>query len=231
MMKLINHYQSWLSTTAESFYSAVATFISIFILMLVMHYLSIWASIPLLALAPMGATAYLLFVVPHSPMSQPWPAIAGHALSATIGVACALYVENLPLAAALAVALSVYSMHLFRCIHPPGAATAMIAVLGGAEVHVLGWQFSFEVVTINVVIMVLMSIAINNLIPGRRYPLFHTHHPHHTEFIKTTHTPYAELKEENFVWALTQMDGIIDVSAEDLVDLYEFAVEHARGEK
>ena len=231
MMNLITRCQSLLAHTTETVYSAVAAFIAVFVLMLAMHYFSIWASLPLLALAPMGATAYLLFVVPHSPMSQPWPALAGHVLCATIGVACALYIKNPPLAAALAVALSVYSMHILRCMHPPGVATAMIAVLGGTEVHILGWQFSFEVVSINIVVMVLMSIALNNLIPGRRYPLFHTHHPHHSSFIKANHTPYAELKEEDFTWALTQMDGVIDVSSEDLVDLYEFAVEHARGEK
>ena len=72
---------------------------------------------------------------------------------------------------------------------------------------------------------------INNLIPGRRYPLLHSHHPHHAEFTRIDHTPYAALKEQDFKWALGQIDGFIDVSAEDLVDLYEFAVEHAQSRK
>lgn len=104
----------------------------------------------------------------------------------------------------------------------------MIAVLGGPEIHAMGWQFCYEVVVINAGTMVLLSIVINNFIPGRHYPLAHSHHPHHTDFAQSDHKPYPELKEEDYQWALKQIDGVIDVSTEDLVDLYEFAAEHAK---
>jgi len=228
---LLASYNSSHTPIREKLISSLASFVAILILVVVMHYFSVGVSFSLQVLASMGASAFLLFVVPHSPMAQPWPVIGGHLLSATIGVACARWTPGLALATATAVAISIFTMHWMHCLHPPSAATAMIAVLGGPEVHIIGWQFCYEVVAINVGIMVLLSIVINNLIPGRRYPLLHSHHPHHAHFTKIDHAPYAELKDEDFKWALGQMDGVIDVSAEDLVDLYEFAVEHAQSRK
>lgn len=71
-------------------------------------------------------------------------------------------------------------------------------------------------------------MGLNALIPGRRYPLLHTHHPHHAQFKKPHYTGYAELADEDLKWALKQMESAIDVTREDLLDIYEFAVEHAQ---
>jgi len=79
-----------------------------------------------LIVASMGATAVLLFAVPHGPLSQPWPVIGGHLVSAVIGVSCAKLVPDTLLAAALAVALAIGAMHYLRCIHPPGGASALL---------------------------------------------------------------------------------------------------------
>jgi CBS-domain-containing membrane protein len=215
----------------ESIYSSFASFIAVLILLVVVHYASFGGAFSLLVLASMGASAFLLFAVPHSPMSQPWPVVGGHFLSSVIGVACAQWIDSPALATATAVAISIFAMHWLQCLHPPSAATAMIAVLGGPEIHAIGWQFCYEVVVINAGTMVLLAIMFNNLIPGRRYPLLHSHHPHHAQFTDSDLKPYAELKEDDFKWALGQIDGVIDVSTEDLVDLYEFAVEHAKNKK
>lgn len=228
---LLVSYQSTHTPIREKIYSSIASFVALLLLLILVNYFSEGISFRLLVLASMGASAFLLFVVPHSPMSQPWPVIGGHLLSAAIGVACAQLIHSPVFATATAVALSIFVMHWMHCLHPPSAATAMIAVLGGPEVHAIGWQFCYEVVAINVGTMVLLSVVINNLIPGRRYPLLHSHHPHHAEFTRIDHTPYAALEEQDFKWALGQIDGFIDVSAEDLVDLYEFAVEHAQSRK
>lgn len=234
-MKLIKNlatfvakYQSPQAAIREKFYSSLASFVAILILVEVVHLASFGGSFSLLVLASMGASAFLLFVMPHSPMSQPWPVIGGHLLSSAIGVACAHWLHNPAFATAVAVAASIFAMHSLQCLHPPSAATAMIAVLGGPEIHAMGWQFCYEVVVINAGTMVVLSMIINNLIPGRRYPLLHSHHPHHAVFTKSDHKPYPELKEEDYQWALGQVDGVIDVSTEDLVDLYEFAAEHAK---
>lgn len=92
-----------------------------------------------------GASAFLLFVAPHSPMAQPWPVICVHLASAFIGVACAHWINSAPLAAAIAVLISIFVMHILHCLHPPSAAT-----VGGPEVHAIGWQFCYEVVAFNI---------------------------------------------------------------------------------
>ncbi len=81
--------------------------------------------------APMGATAVLVFVVPSSPMAQPWAAVLGNTVSAAVGVACARWVGPPALAAAVAVAGAIGLMFALRCLHPPGGACALLAALGG----------------------------------------------------------------------------------------------------
>lgn len=230
---LLAKYQLSSTPIREKVFSSLASFVAILILVAVFHEATFGDKFSLPVLASMGASAFLLFVVPHSPMSQPWPVVGGHLVSSAIGVACAQWIHNpaLATATATAVAISIFAMHWLQCLHPPSAATAMIAVIGGSEVHAVGWQFCYEVVFINVGIMVLLSIIVNNLIPGRRYPLGQSHHLHHTQFIEIEHKPYIDLKMEDFKWALGQMDGIVDVSVEYLLDLYEFAVEHAKSLK
>lgn len=224
-------HRSFFVSFREIVLTSLASFVAVFILITVVHYASFSAKLSLLVLASMGASTFLLFVVPHSPMSQPWPVVGGHFLSSIIGVACAKYIGNPALATAAAVSFSIFAMHWLQCLHPPSAATAMIAVLGGPEVHMIGWQFCYEVVVINAGIMVVLSIIINDLILNRRYPVNHSHHPHHEQFTKADHTPYPELSEDDFKYALTQVNSVVDVGIEDLVDLYEFAVEHAQQKK
>ncbi len=221
-------YQNNHTPLREKLISSLTACCSILLLLLFVQHLTLGLPFKMLVLASMGASAFLLFVVPHSPMAQPWPVLGGHLAAAFIGVACAQWIPNLALAAALAVLLSVLVMHVLHCLHPPSAATAMIAVLGGPEVHAIGWQFCYEVVAINAGLMVMLAIVLNNLVPGRRYPMRHSHHAHHNQFVQkhqAAQQQYAELLEEDFHWALSQMDGVVDVSAEDLVDIYEFALE------
>jgi len=176
----------------------------------------------------MGASTFLIFVTPHSPMAQPWPIIGGHLTSAFIGIVCAHWVANPSLAAATAVALSITGMHLLKCPHPPSAATAMIAVLGNTQIHTINWQFCYEVALVNAVTITLLGILINRYILGKRYPTLHYHHPHHQYFSERPEHEFPKLTEEDFKWAIGKIDGIVDITEEDLVDLYEFATEHAQ---
>src|SRR5690625_7242859 len=84
-------------------------------------------------LASMGATAVLLFAVPHGALSQPWAVVGGHVVSAIVGVTCQLLIPNLFWAAALSVGVAVAAMYYLRCIHPPGGATALAAEIGRAS--------------------------------------------------------------------------------------------------
>lgn len=208
----------------EMLLSVVGAFTAILLLGLEIRMIGEHTLLAVLVLASMGASTCLLFAIPHSPLAQPWPVIGGHLVSAIVGVGCAMLIPVPVMATAAAVALAIAGMYYLRCIHPPAAGTAMLSVVGGAAVHKLGWGF-VPVVAINAGTLLLAAVVINNMIPGRRYPLRHTHHPHHQQFAQGE---AIRLTEKDFSWALDQMDGVIAVSEEDLVDLYEFAVEHAR---
>ena len=125
----------------------------------------------MLVIASMGASAVLLFAAPHGAMSQPWPVFGGHMVSALIGVTCARWLGDEPmLAASLAVALSIAAMYSLRCLHPPGGATALYAVLGGETVHALGYGYLFSPVLLNVVVLLAVAVAFNYPFAWRRYP-------------------------------------------------------------
>jgi len=121
--------------------------------------------------ASMGASAVLLFAVPHGPLSQPWPVFGGHLVSALVGVSCAQMIDQPVLAAAMAVGLAIGAMHYLRCIHPPGGATALSAVVGGDAVHQLGFQFVLTPVMLNVITMLLVALLFNAPFAWRRYPV------------------------------------------------------------
>ncbi|MGF6964631.1 CBS domain-containing membrane protein [Paraburkholderia sp. WC7.3g] len=126
------------------------------------------ANIPLLV-APMGASAVLLFAVPASPLAQPWSIIGGNLVSATVGVTCAMLIGDPTLAAALAVALSISGMFALRCVHPPSGAVALTAVLGGPVVHALGYRFVLEPIAIQSAAL-LFAALVYHAATGHRYP-------------------------------------------------------------
>jgi CBS domain-containing membrane protein len=126
------------------------------------------ANIPFLV-APMGASAVLLFGVPASPLAQPWSIIGGNLVSATVGVACANWIADPVGAAALAVALAICAMFALRCVHPPSGAVALTAVLGGPAVHALGYRFVVEPIAIQSAALLCAAI-LYHAATGHRYP-------------------------------------------------------------
>ncbi len=113
-----------------------------------------------LILASTGASAILLFSLPFSPVSQPWNLVGGHMVSAFVGVSCYFLVPNELFAASLSIPISMLGMHYLRCMHPPGGATAITAVIGGPNVHALGYAFVIIPVAINAVILLSIAISI-----------------------------------------------------------------------
>lgn len=110
-----------------------------------------------LLVASIGASLVILFFAPHSPLAQPWSFVGGQLASALVGVTCALYIPSFALSCASAVSGSILAMLLFRCLHPPGAATALAPVVGGVS----GYNFVLVPVALNVFITLLMVIAVN----------------------------------------------------------------------
>ena len=123
----------------------------------------------LFLVAPMGASAVLLFAVPASPLAQPWSVFGGNVVSGIVGVTAAMWIADPVWAAPVAAAGAIIGMFLCRCLHPPGGAVALTAVLAGPAVHASGYQFAFGQVGVNTALMVLAALAYNNL-TGRRYP-------------------------------------------------------------
>ena len=120
-------------------------------------------------IAPVGASAILLFVVPSSPMAQPWAIIGGNTISALVGVAVFHLVKEPLLAAGLAVALSVLAMSVARAMHPPGGAIALTAVIGGQAITEAGFLFPFVPVALDSALVVLFGIVFHKVL-HRPYP-------------------------------------------------------------
>lgn len=179
-----------------------------------------------LMVGSMGASAVLLFAVPHGQLSQPWAATGGQIISAFVGVSCALLVSDPVVAAACAVSLAVLAMHYARCIHPPGGATALIAVIGGPAIHNLGYAYVVTPVMINALTILAIAFAFNNLFRWRRYPAYHAPKPE-TVVVR----PNIEVADIDR--ALTEMNLIVDVAESDLVDIVHAAQRFAseRGSK
>lgn len=126
-----------------------------------------------LLLGSFGASAMLVFGAPHAPFAQPRNVIGGHMVSALIGVLVQQHAGGEPwLAAALAVALAVPAMHVTATLHPPGGATALLAVVGSPEIKSFGFGFVLYPVGLSVVVLVAVGVLYNNLCARRRYPLF-----------------------------------------------------------
>lgn len=174
----------------------------------------------------MGSTAVMLFAVPHGALSQPWPLLGGHLLSAIIGVTCIKFIPQPFLAGALAVGLAIGAMHYLRCIHPPAGATALAAVVGADFVRPMGYQFVLTPVMLNVLIILAVAVIFNAFFPWRRYPLW---------LVKRAREraakpgAYPAIAHEDLVYALSQLDSFIDASEEDLLVIYELATGRGAG--
>jgi len=172
----------------------------------------------------MGAAAVLLFAVPHGKLSQPWPLFGGNLISAAIGVSCYQWIPDPFLAAGLSVGLAIGAMHLCNCIHPPGGATALAAVIGGPQLHELGYGYLLTPILINVIIIFIVAMAFNNLFPWRRYP---------TSMMRFSEAPISSQTEvtrsvdkQAIEQALQEMNLVIDVTNDELQRLFTLTQQH-----
>lgn len=120
-----------------------------------------------------GATAVLVYGAIKSPLAQPRNCLGGHLISALIGVTCyKLFHNHMWLASALAVATAIAAMHATKTLHPPGGATALIAVIGSNKIHNLGYLYAVIPVGLGALIMLVVALLVNNIPSSRRYPEF-----------------------------------------------------------
>jgi len=164
--------------------------------------------IPLLV-APMGASAVLLFAVPASPLAQPWSIIGGNLVAATVGVTCALLVKDPVVASALAVSIAIAGMFALRCVHPPSGAVALTAVIGGPAVHALGYTFVLEPILIQSALL-LVGALVYHAVTGHRYP-------HAQRLPAAERAPTAGgFTRADIVAALRRQSELLDIDPEDI---------------
>ncbi|MFH0934675.1 MAG: HPP family protein [Pseudomonadota bacterium] len=212
-----------LQTSAiEKLRSGLAGGIAILLLMLLIRHLPQVVH-PLLIVTSMAASATLLYATPHSPLTQPWNLVGGHLVSALVGVSCGAFIPDQAVAAGVAVGTAILLMQFLNCLHPPGGATALVMAIGSTQLHDAGWLGSLYIVAINAGIMLLLALTINNLLKGRRYPVQAPVPP-----TPPKPAPFITLDQTDLAWALKQMDSMIDVSEEDLAEIYKLALHSAQ---
>ncbi|MEW5787442.1 MAG: HPP family protein [Pseudomonadota bacterium] len=178
-----------------------------------------------LMVASMGSSAILVFAVPHGAFSQPWAVVAGHGVSALVGVLCAMFIPSLELAVAMAVGGSIALSLVFRCLHPSGGGTTLIPVLGGAGVQSLGLSFVLVPVLLNALILVLLGYLLNSLFPWRRYPAVLAPKPPSSPAVPSA---AAQLSRTDLAYALRRLETPLEITESDLALLFESAMEHAQ---
>ncbi|MFC4313517.1 HPP family protein [Steroidobacter flavus] len=160
--------------------------------------------------APLGASAVLVFAVPASPLAQPWSVVGGNTVSALMGVLCVHLIDDPALAAGVAVAAAIVAMFALRCLHPPGGAAALLAVL----THASSLDFVFFPVLVNSVLLVLVGI-IYNTATGRRYP--------HSQLVERTNVPTSRFSSADLDAVLKRYNQVLDVSRDELEDILHMA--------
>lgn len=160
--------------------------------------------------APLGASAVLVFAVPASPLAQPWSVVGGNTMSALVGVLCVQLIDDPAIAGGVAVAVAIAAMFALRCLHPPGGAAALLAVLTQAS----SFEFVLFPVLINSALLVLVGILYNTA-TGRRYP--------HGQMTERTGTPTSRFSSDDLDAVLKRYNQVLDVSRDELENILHMA--------
>ncbi|ABK39601.1 HPP family protein [Aeromonas hydrophila] len=177
-------------------------------------------------IAPMGASAVLLFAAPASPLAQPWSIVVGNGVSALMGVLSASLVADPALAAALAVMLAIAAMFLTRSLHPPGGAVALTAVIGGEGIRQLGAGYVLLPVLLNSLLLLLLALCYNRLL-GRRYPNSGQAQPNRHQTADPQPSERVATQAADIDFALEKHGELLDISRQDLQALLQEAQLHA----
>ncbi|MGU5715351.1 HPP family protein [Aeromonas taiwanensis] len=181
-------------------------------------------------IAPMGASAVLLFAAPASPLAQPWSILVGNGVSALMGVLSASLVQDLTIASALAVMLAIAAMFLTRSLHPPGGAVALTAVIGGEGIRALGVGYVLLPVLLNSSLLLAMGLFYNRLL-GRRYPHTGKVAPNRHQTADPQPSERLATQAMDIDFALEKHGELLDINRQDLQELLQEAQLHALRER
>ncbi|WAT02593.1 HPP family protein [Rouxiella chamberiensis] len=217
-----------LASRRERFVGCLGAAIGIFITECLCRY-GFGVEIPWL-IAPMGASAVLMFAIPASPLAQPWAIVGGNLVASLVGVTCAQWIPDSGVAAAMAVALSIALMFPLRCIHPPSGAVAVTAVLGGPVISGLGYGFVLYPVLINSLLLTAVALVFNNALK-RRYPhpLTASQPVKKADNVATLNPLQpVTLTAQDIHLALSARGEMVDIDEGDLLEIFSVAEQHAR---
>lgn len=157
-------------SNSEVFWSWIGSFLGIAAVG-VLHQFVFSGTDLTLMMGSLGASAVLVYGAARSPLAQPRNLVGGHILSAIIEVLAWKYLHSFPwIAEAAAVSVAIAAMHLTRTLHPPGGATALIAVIGSQDIHQMGFWYVVFPATIGPLILLAVALLVNNIPASRRYP-------------------------------------------------------------
>lgn len=204
--------------------ACIGAFFGIVLTSVTTYWLVGLSDLPLL-MAPIGASAVLLFGVPSSPLAQPWSIVGGNTVAAVVGVTFAMLIKEPVIAAAFALSIAIAFMFALRCLHPPSGAVALTAVMGGPAVHHAGYSFVLFPVAVNSILLLLVALVYNNA-TRRRYP--------HTVVKTDSHLTRDIPPEMRFGFTtedlnevLKEYNQVLDVSRDDLQTLLQQTEMHA----
>ncbi|WP_245806743.1 HPP family protein [Arenibacter amylolyticus] len=163
-------YKETLVDFSEQFWSFIGAFFGIGLIALLQSS-SLNKVDHIFLIGSFGASSVLIFGAIQSPMAQPRNLLGGHIISAIIGVTIfKLFPDILWITAPLAVATSIIVMQMTKTLHPPGGATALIAVSGSAELKALGYFYVLSPVLSGTLILLIVALIFNNMTKQRSYP-------------------------------------------------------------
>jgi len=208
----------------------LASFVSM-LLIVWMSSLITPGAVSMLIVASVGASAMLVFLLPNSPVSQPYPLLMGHVISAVVGVTCALLPLDLAFKASLCVFFCLLLMVLFDCVHPPGGATGLMPVIVGAEA-VGAYTYPVFPVLINMLVLVVLGIAFHRYYLKKEYPSV----PISTQDSVHLHndaSPLARLgiNHQDLENALSVYEAQLNITGKDLTQVYGLAQQNAYARK
>jgi len=177
-------YKETLVDYKEQFWSFLGSFVGIGILAYIQS-IHFKGNDAVYLIGSFGASSVLVYGIIQSPFSQPRNLVGGHLISALIGVTVHKLIPDIIwIAAPLAVSFAIILMQITKTLHPPGGATALIAIIGSDKIKALGYMYVFSPVLIGVLILLLTALIFNNMTSSRSYPSHSTYHKHYHKIKK-----------------------------------------------
>lgn len=217
VLGIAEHAVSWRERALATLVAGVGVLL---VALISQHFMSSLSAPSFWLVASMGASAVLVFAVPHGALSQPWAVLAGQGVSAFAGLLVAHLLGASLVSGALAVALAIAAMHSLRCIHPPGGATALSVVMLADTGHMPDWSYVLNPVLLNAILLVLLAVLLNAPFPWRRYPVAWAFRK--AGVIKgASLAPESPFTPRQLRHALSELGSMIDISDDELQALYQ----------